>query len=64
MDGKKLSTPVQFAGSRRQGLVGGAYLVGLHKGLGPHVKLRLWWGGNVAAVAVEDWVGAMAAHCG
>lgn len=48
----------------RDGNVGGAYLVGLHEGLGPHVKLRLRWGGDVAAVAVEEWVGAMASHCG
>lgn len=46
------------------GPVGGAYLVGLDEGLGPQVKLRLRWGGDVATVAVEEWVGAMASHCG
>lgn len=50
--------------AERGGNVGGAYLVGLHEGLGPNVKLRLRWGGNVGAVAVEEWVGAMASHCG
>lgn len=48
----------------RRGLVGGAYLVGLDEGLGPHVELRLRWGGDVAAVAVKERVGAMASHCG
>lgn len=48
----------------RRGPVGGAYLVGLDEGLGPHVELGLGRGGDVATVAVEEWVGAMASHCG
>lgn len=63
---KTRESGVTAAGNQltEDGNVGGAYLGGLHEGLGPHVKLRLRWGGDVAAVAVEEWVGAMASHCG
>lgn len=40
------------------------YLVGLNKWLWPHVELCLWWRSDVASVAVEEWVGAMASHSG